>query len=440
MVQNIILLTLDALSASHVGHLGYDRPTTPTLDEYAADWRCYKCCIAQSSHTRESMPSLFRSAYPTQLGSVGSIPADHPTVPEQLSAAGFRTAGFHSNPYLSRAYRFDRGFDTFDDGLSFSGNRLVVFFNRVANYFQRQPYTRAETLTDRGLSWLADTSDEPQFLWLHYMDPHGPYQPLPRYQREFRDDVVGTRQAKQLWRRTVDDPTSITAAERETLVDLYDAEIRYTDAMISRFVTEATDRGLLDDALLIIAADHGDLFGEHGKYGHPRCLYEQLIHVPLLVRTPDGERLTVDKPVENIDIGPTILDAADVERPSCFEGDSLVSASYQSSVTGRETVISEARGEDEEAGLVRTTVRTATEKLHVTAVAASEEVIDTTLYDLAADPEETTPVDNPATHDRLDTVYRRHRSRVTGDEPDRERDTDEVDGLVADRLEDLGYR
>lgn len=449
MVRNAILLTLDALGAGHVGHLGYERDTTPRIDALARKSNAFRTCLAQSSHTRESMPSLFSSAYPSQLGDVGAVPADRTTFPEELSSAGIATAGFHSNPYLSRAYAFDRGFDHFDDTLSLASNRFVTFAHRVVNHFMDQPYLRAEALNEKGLRWLNESNTDRRFLWLHYMDPHGPYQPPEEYQRLFREEVVGRKRAKSLWRRTVDEPETITPADREVLIDLYDAEIRYADAMIGNFLDALDARDLLSESIVVIAADHGDAFGEHGHYGHPRRVYEELVHVPLIVRTPDDRSATVDSPVENLDIAPTILDVTNVTVPDVFEGSSLLSPDFVTddgnqvasrTDSSNRVAVSEATGEGDDEGLRWTGIRSRTAKLHVVTDLASDEVLETTAYDLETDPTESTPIEDNPVCEQLLRQYNNHRSHAGEQSAERKQPDDNVDSVVADRLEDLGYR
>jgi len=448
MVRNAILLTLDALGAGHVGHLGYERNTTPRMDELARDSLRFETCLAQSSHTRESMPSLFASAYPSQLGGVGSVPSTRPTLPEVLSSAGVATAGFHSNPYLSRAYGFDRGFDRFDDDLPLANNRIATHVHRVVNHFKDQPYLRGEAVNTKGLDWLVESNADRRFLWLHYMDPHGPYQAPAAYQRLFRDEVVGQKRAKRLWRRTVDEPETITETERALLVDLYDAEIRYADAIIGDFIDTLEARGLLDESLVLIAADHGDAFGEHGYYGHPRRVYEELVHVPMVLVTPEGRSSSTNVPVENLDIAPTILDALNLTVPESFEGSSLLRREFapanrdgtaRQSDQSNPVAISEATGEGDDEGLRWTAIRTSGAKLHVVTNVKLGEVQETTAYDLTSDPTESNPIEDDTFQEGLHETYRDYRERVresaaSGEQPD------EVSSVVADRLEDLGYR
>ena len=437
MVDNVVLLTVDALAARHVGFMGYARETTPRLDERVAEGAWFTDCIAQSSHTRESMPSLFYSAYPFSLGDVGPVPDDRPTLATALSEAGFRTAGFHSNPYLSRAYGFDRGFDTFDDALPLGRNRLGVFAHRIANYLRTRPYTRADELNRKGLDWL-DSTDGERFLWLHYMDPHGPYQPPAEHQRAFRDDPVSPSQAKYLWRKSVDDSCALTDPEQSTLIDLYDAEIRYTDEMLSAFLQELEQRDL-GESLVVLGADHGDLLGEHGRYGHPRLLFDELVHVPLVLF---GDPVTPgrdERLVENIDIAATILDAVGVKSSSWVVGESLLEQEgCVSEDTTERYAFSEAHGEGNETGIERFAVWT--ELFNYTLereVGSGDE--SRRLYDLDGDSERPNVAgDHPSVESRLRGVLEEHVAAVKRDTPKGERA--EVDDAVEDRLRELGYR
>jgi arylsulfatase len=460
-IDTVVLLTVDALGAEHTGFLDYDRDTTPRLGgllaggdgktDFAgipAAW--FTDCVAQSSHTRESMPSLFYSAYPFALGDVGSVPTDRPTLATVLSEAGVATAGFHSNPYLSRAYGFDRGFDDFEDALPLGRNRLGVLAHRLVNHFRTRPYTRAGPLDERGSDWL-DRTAPPRFLWLHYMDPHGPYQPPERHQRAFRSEPVGPRRAKTLWRKSVDDPEELTDGERRTLVDLHDAEIRYTDAAIADLLAglRRRDPGF-EETLVVVAADHGDLFGEHGRYGHPRYLYEELVHVPLLLF---GGPVTAGRrggTVENVDVAPTILDAFDLAPEPAFAGGSLLVDDGPTSDESGSTVsapdqdapalaFAEAHGEDEAAGVERYAVRNGRFKF---GLERRPDGRSEALYDLdgpgeAEDVTEAFPQVARELRERLQThVETVNAGRSTGDP----RQDGEVDAAVTDRLEHLGYR
>lgn len=433
-IQNIVLLTIDSLGASRVGCLGYEGETTPNLDEVATDGTLYTSCIAQSSHTLESMPSLLCSKYPSKFDAPPTLPPSFQTVASELSDLGFATAGFHSNPYISRAYGFHRGFDTFDDSLPLARNKVMVFLHRVYNHFRDRPYRRASELNELSLDWLG-SQDDRRFLWLHYMDPHGPYLPPAEFQRSHLGKTLSPSRARDLWRMTIDEPNAITDETRETLVSLHDAVIAYMDAEIGAFLNQLDRRGVADETLVAIAADHGELFGEHGLYGHPRRLYEELIHVPLWLRgptVPSGRR--VDSPVENIDLVPTLLHKLGQPIPSEMDGSPLPTTGGSSS--GEEQSIAFAEAREESSDAIRYAVRTNKYKLR-TQISGSGDIDILELNDISAsrpeadDIQETAPEVRDRLLTRLDT---RRESRTTTCQ------ANSIDEVVSERLERLGYR
>ena len=345
---NVVLLTADALRADHLGCYGYHRDTSPVLDAFADESLRFTNAYSASSHTREAVPALLTGEFPdVAIGSDYRLASD--TVASTLSEAGYATAGFHSNPFVSRAYGFDRGFDTFDDDLHLGQHKLIALAQRALDKVRNRHYARADEINDRSLEWLdAQTVDEPFFLWNHYMDTHGPYEPPGEYATLYADREVSGREAQSLYQRAIDDPESITESERELLIDLYDAEIRYNDEHIGAFLDALRDRLLLEESIVIVSADHGDAFGEHGYYEHPRYLHDEITHVPLFVRLPDGSSDTIETPASTLDIGATIegilgddpefslLDPPDQDR----------------------RVFSQARGEDEDSHLRRYALRT----------------------------------------------------------------------------------
>jgi len=385
------------------------------------------------------MPSLFFSAYPSKL-EIGPVPDDQPTLATALSEAGYATAGFHSNPYLSRAFGFDRGFDTFEDSLPLASNRVFAFLNRVVNYVRTVPYERAATHNQQALDWLDATDDGPRFVWIHYMDPHGPYQPPATYQSEFCEKTVGKRRAKRLWRRMVDEPGTLTEREVKRLGNLYDAEIRYTDAMIGEFLDDLSDRGLLEQSTVVVAADHGELFGEHDMYGHPRRLYENLIHVPLFVKRPGDEssHTRIDRPVENIDVAATILDSVDQPVPDSFEGDPLPATPSEYDDL-EPAAVAECRGEGDEEGRQRFAVRTSRYKYCIELDEEWDE-LSSALYDLGESGKHRDETENrPEIRRALETRLPVHLDRDRPRDVDGQADSHES-AVVEQRLRDLGYR
>jgi len=347
--ENVILLSADALRADHLSCYGYHRETSPILDDLAEESIRFTNAYSASSHTREAVPALLTGKYPdVAIDSKYHLATD--TIASTLSEEGFVTASFHSNPFVSRAYGFDRGFDVFDDDLHLGQHKFIALAQRALDKFRNHHYARAEEINERSLEWIDSIDDgEPFFLWNHYMDTHGPYEPPGDYATLYADQGLSGRDAQSLYQRAIDDPASITDDERQLLIDLYDAEIRYNDKYIGKFLDELRSQELLEESLLIVTADHGDAFGEHGYYEHPRYLHGEITHVPLFVRTPGGDSESVESPVSTLDIVATIQEATGCGNS---DGTSLFNASDD------RRVFSQARGENEHSHLRRYAVRT----------------------------------------------------------------------------------
>ncbi len=316
-VENIILLTVDSLRADHLSSYGYEKETTPELDDFADLGVRFEHAFATSSHTRESMPSLLSGRYPDaavdkkfNLGaaSIAELVPNH------------TTGGFHSNPYLSRAFNFADGFDAFDDDLHFGEWKIAMYLRRLWDRLRNHFYARADNINARALDWL-DLQDSSVFLWNHYMDPHDPYEPPIEHRNKYSD--LRQDSIRDLHKRAASNPNSISNSEKQKLIDLYDGEIRFTDAQIGMFLDRLKSDGWLEDTLVIITADHGDAFGEHGYFGHPRHLDEELVKVPLIIVGPGFEASKiVSIPVSTLDIVPTILQSCQIDSED-FPGTAL---------------------------------------------------------------------------------------------------------------------
>jgi arylsulfatase len=274
------------------------------------------------------------------------------TIASTLSEEGFATAGFHSNPFVSRAYGFDEGFDHFDDDLHLSQHKLIALAQRALDKLRNRHYARAEEINKRSLEWIDSLNDDqPFFLWNHYMDTHGPYEPPGEYATLYADEGLQGHDAQSLYHRAIDDPGSITEDERQLLINLYDGEIRYNDMRIGEFFDSLRERGLLEETLLIVTADHGDAFGEHGYYEHPRYLHDEVTHVPLFVRRPGRESGKVETPVSTLDICATLERSVGQATPF----------SLLDNPDEERRVFSQARGEGGYSHVRRYAVRTASE-------------------------------------------------------------------------------
>lgn len=355
-VDNVILLSIDALRADHLSCYGYSRETSPVLDQLAADNIRFENAYSASSHTRESIPSLLTGAYPDSA-ITASYRRNAESIASVAKRAGLATAGFHSNPFVSRAYGFDDGFDKFDDDLHLGQHRLIALAQRVFDKLRNRHYARGDKINQRAIEWLESLREvEPFFLWNHYMDVHGPYEPVGRYRRHYTNEYVSDRDALSLYKRAIKNPESITEDERKLLIDYYDSEIRYTDECLQEFLESLNGDGTLDNSLLIITSDHGDAFGEHGYYEHPRYLDDELVHVPLIVAHPDLTPQTVETAVSTTDIAATI--AQFLGEGTHGVGESLFGLLDASD---DRTVFQQARGEGEDSDIRRFAARTSRE-------------------------------------------------------------------------------
>jgi arylsulfatase A-like enzyme len=394
--MNVVLVTVDSLRADHCSSYGYDRETSPNLDALAAEGLAVDA-YANANATRASFPSILTSTYPLAYGGFKYLSDRRTMLGTPLREAGYSTGGFHSNVWLSRDFNYDRGFDRFYDSKSDPGPmaRLRTFlktnldqdgvvYRTLQSVYDRterqagidvgQTYKDAETITDRALDWIRG-APEPFFCWVHYMDVHHPYVPRPSYAAEMGVEMdIGEREAIRLRRKMLERPDDVTDEERQVLVDLYDAEVRYADEQIGRLVDSV--RGSAGETAFLCTSDHGEEFYEHGGYSHNPSMYDEVIHVPLVLA---GEGIESDRPeveVELLDVAPTVHDLAGVGSPGTYRGRSVLDRVE----TGESAaVISETENDD---GL-RLSIRRDGWKYIWDQGEATEE-----LYDLEADPGE----------------------------------------------------
>ena len=395
--MNVVLVTVDSLRADHCSSYGYDRETSPNLDALAAEGLALDA-YANANATRASFPSILTSTYPLAYGGFKYLSDRRTMLGSPLQDAGYATGGFHSNVWLSRDFNYDRGFDRFYDSKSEPGlvarlrtllktnlDQDGLVYRTLQSVYDRterragidvgQTYKDAETTTDRALDWIRG-APEPFFCWVHYMDVHHPYVPRPEYAAEMGVEMdVGEREAIRLRRKMLERPDDVTDAERQVLVDLYDAEIRYADEQIGRLVE--TVRGTAPETAFLCTSDHGEEFYEHGGYSHNPSMYDEVLYVPLVLAGPGIESAEEpDVSVELLDVAPTVHDLAGVDSPDTYRGRSALDrvGSGESA-----TVVSETENDD---GL-RLSVRRDGWKYIWDQGEGSEE-----LYDLGADPGE----------------------------------------------------
>ena len=306
--RGYILVSLDTLSAAHLGAYGYDRPTSPFFDELAGRGALFENAFVQYPSTLVSHISIFTGLYPQQHGVYPPsfrLSSAIETLPERFAAAGFRTAGHTEGGFVGRGYGFARGFDEFSDP-------------RVEHT------TDIERTLDKGLAFLRRLgADERFFLFLHTYSIHDPYQPPEPYASMFwPGEPPGSRTVLNLGRVNAG-LLEVSDSEIEYFEALYDGGIRYADDVLAGFFAELEALGLRDETTLVVTSDHGEEFGEHGRVGHTQ-LYPETLRVPLLLLHPELEAgRRVGDVVQSIDIAPTLLDLAGLPPLEAAAGRSL---------------------------------------------------------------------------------------------------------------------
>jgi arylsulfatase A-like enzyme len=325
---DVTLIIIDTLRADRLSCYGNPRLTSPNLDALAARGTRFEQCMTQSPWTRPSMASLHSGVYPSSHGCTDLrkvLPESAWTIAEALHAQGYETGGFSANAGLSPGYGFAQGFDAFWNTdlqelarFTMYGRLRHKFMKRFLHVNPDNFYSDAETLTDQAIRWLGERRGAPTFTYVHYLDPHWPYEPAeflidgekpPVYdyvqrlsvQSDFPFDLVPQM------------PREAIAAE-ETY---YEAEIRYCDRSIGRLLDHLKRIGKLEpNDVVIVASDHGEQFYEHGSWGHGTSLFHEELRVPLLIAgggVPAGRVVT--QPVQLIDVYSTILELAGAPLP-----------------------------------------------------------------------------------------------------------------------------
>jgi arylsulfatase A-like enzyme len=351
---NLLWIVMDTTRADHLSVYGYPRPTSPNIDALAAEGVVFENAIAQSSWT---MPTHFQMVTSRAVAGKEKILDDSfVTAAEILKEQGYDTAAILANYSLGRRSGFEQGFDTVMDGpviifylavfeklpvvkLLLRANILPADF--VLRMFERKIFlegdaARADAITDRALGWMEQRGEKPFFLFINYMDPHDCYDPPQPFRDAFApgaDSMIGFVRWDLRKERSIssndfvrDVLPRLSEQDWKAVVDLYDAEIAYLDHEMGRMFAWLKARGQYDDTVIVISADHGELFGEHGLANHFKALSEEELHVPLVLRYP--ERLPggmrVSPLIQMSDVLPTVLELLEVTSVPEMDGQSLM--------------------------------------------------------------------------------------------------------------------
>ncbi len=369
---DLVLISVDTLRPDHLGVYGYERDTSPRLDRFFADGRIYTKAYSTSASTAPSVVSLL----------TGRLPHEHRVrllyqlVPEEVTLvtdhlpARYQKAAFVSNIVLTdEALGIAERFDHYDDFVDERESRRKIWERSAGR------------TTDAALEWLRSGRDEsrPLFLWVHYIDPHGPYRVPPEWKASFRH----TRSRPVEPRRMMRYMREAGVANAWSYVDAYDEEVAYTDSQIGRLLDSFGPA--LDDALVIFTADHGETMIEHEIwFSHGFHVYDAIVRVPLLVRGPGVEPGTSGAPALGTDAAPTLLRAAGVAVPGAMPDVDLRTGSGLSE--DRPIVVEATMGQRQWRAVIQD------ESKAVLSVSGPErKVKERRSYDLRADPAERKP-------------------------------------------------
>jgi len=303
--RNVILVSIDTLRADHLGTYGGENPTSPTLDRFAAAGTLFEHVMTTYPSTTAAHMSMLTGTYPAVHGVVAPIrqlaASIHPLA-ELLADAGYDTAAVTEDGMVAAAVGFRRGFSYYRE---FKDETPISTLGHVA-----------EGVT-AALAWLGAHHDERFFLFLHTYQVHGPYTPPPEF------NLFKTYRGPDGAVRTID----ATASEEDRNRLLYDGEIRYTDHELGRLLTGLDTLGLAESTIVIVTADHGEALSlTHGFLGHGWHVYEEVMHVPLMLRAPGlvPAGVRVPPPVSLVDVVPTVLALLGLPVPSYVQGRSLL--------------------------------------------------------------------------------------------------------------------
>ncbi|MFT4883318.1 MAG: arylsulfatase A-like enzyme [Natronomonas sp.] len=332
--RNVLFVVMDTVRKSHLTPYGYDRPTTPGLEAFAEEALVYDQAVAQAPWTLPVHASMFTGRYPAQHTATQEapyLPDDMGTLAQAVSEAGYATACYSSNAWITPYTRLTAGFEDQDnffkvlpgDVLSgalasfwqkltdsrFRGvaDRLVEFGNEIHEYLASGEGEASKTprIVDNTMDFVDDNDD--WFAFINLMDAHLPYYPPEEYREEFAPGV-DPHEVCQNSKEYNSGARDISDEEFEDIESLYDAEIRHIDAELQRLFAHLKETGQWEDTLVVVCADHGELHGEHGLYGHEFGIYDPLVNVPLMVKHPDVEAGRTDEQVELLDLYDTVLD------------------------------------------------------------------------------------------------------------------------------------
>jgi arylsulfatase A-like enzyme len=313
--KNVIVLLIDTLRADHLSPYAKTRVQTPAFARFAQQGVVFENAQAQECWTKPSVATVLSGLFPDSHATKtfdARLPESVTILPEVFRDQGVRTVTRIANGYVSDKFGFNQGWEDY------------------ANFIRENRPTGAEHVFGSTLEWIRAHRSERFFAYIQTIDPHVPYDPPEEFLRMYDanpyDGPIVPRETPDILERIKRHRQELTDRDKERLEALYDGEISYHDRYFALLLDKLREWHLLDDTLIVVTADHGEEFFDHGSVGHGHSLYQELLHVPLAIRypaaMPAGRR--VARPVSLVDIAPTVFDLAGVEPPEELEGHSLL--------------------------------------------------------------------------------------------------------------------
>jgi len=306
---NVIVLCIDALRADHLGCYGYDRPTSENLDAFASKSLLFENAVSPCSWTLPSTASLLTGLQPNTHGVLGNtrnyLVDGITTLAEFLTVHGITTAAFTANELVCAAINFDQGFERFIEGHD----------------------ACAERLNDDLIAWMESCGSNQFFAYVHYMEPHSPYSAPGRFRQHFDPDYVEKRDYSgplpERW-RLGQLGEGFSSDEAKHLVNLYDSEIYYWDFEFKRLLQTIESLSLKDETVIVVTSDHGEEFFDHAGLGHGITLYQEVIHVPLIIYDPRQKKgRRISEYVNSAALFSTVSDRLGLKTPGFVQVESL---------------------------------------------------------------------------------------------------------------------
>jgi arylsulfatase A-like enzyme len=416
--ENVILIVIDTLRADHLGFYGYERPTSPRLDEWSHHGVVFDQALATSPWTLPTFGSILSGRIPSHHGAGeragepgkrwrrAPLRKSVPTLPEVLSAQGWRTGAVVSNPFLREHFGLSRGFEIYD--------------------YERD--RTADEAVDRSIGLLDELAGQPFFLMVHLIDPHLPYQAPEPHRGTFSEGEpsMAPGESRKQIRANLGE---LSTVDHSHIIGRYDEEIAFVDQEIGRFLDQLEQRGLFEHSLVILTADHGEELFDHGDFEHGHTMHQELLRVPLVMWESGLEPRREEAPFSLADLSQTVFAATQGKMSPSLHGISHWEALRRTRPRpGQQIVAENTLWSHEQKVMIEWPFKLV---LH-------EKSGQRQIFDLATDPQEEN--DLAAANQQLaDRLEQDLRNRLAEIEPDMGRESMIITEEAEQELRSLGY-